>query len=383
MATFTPTQAKEALESGYLPDDPRNARVVEDQAHDDVDQNSERASKIIVPYLLERVAEFRELSDLRQKGWNNPDGDAFFRRQRRSADKCNERTAVYFYKLMKGIGEELHQTTNAFVIQQARPGQHSILDMCMAPGGFLATALNKNPGSRALAFSLPISSGGHKVRLPKDSNVDQRFLDVTMLAADMGVGTVPEGHPDAGNFLSRQFGLDQLFDLVLCDGQVLRTHVRAPYREKREARRLTTTQLALGLEHLRPSGTMIVLLHKLEAWDTVNLLWRFHKFSSVRLFKPKTGHATRSSFYMIATDIQVEHPEAVRAIEGWKAAWRVATFSSDEEYRKVIRDSELSVDEMLDDFGSELARLGREIWKVQADALAKAPFIRDRKAGSG
>ena len=281
---------------------------------------------------------------------------------------------------MKDIGQELHRSTNAFAIQQVHTRPLIILDMCMAPGGFLATALSRNPGSRALAFSLPISCGGHKVRLPSDSNVEQRFLDVTMLAADMGVERIPEDHPDAGNFLPRQFKTPQLFDLVLCDGQVLRTHARAPYRENREARRLTTAQLALGLQHLEPGGTMVMLLHKLEAWDTVNLVWRFQKFSSVRLFKPKTGHAKRSSFYMVATSIQSQHPEAVRAVERWKTTWRAATFDSDEEYREVLWDSELSVDEFLEDFGPELVELGREIWKVQADALAKAPFIRETKS---
>src|SRR2546423_6558730 len=75
--------------------------------------------------------------------------------------------------------------------------------------------------------------------------------------------------PDARSLLPQQFDPGQLFDLVLCDGQVLRTHVRAPYREMREARRLAVTQLAIGLEHLRIGGTMVVLLHKVEATDTV------------------------------------------------------------------------------------------------------------------
>jgi hypothetical protein len=144
----------------------------------------------------------------------------------------------------------------------------------------------------------------HKALLPRDPNVRLRFLDVTMLATDMGVSVIPAEHVDAGNFLPQQFDPSQVFDLVLCDGRVLRTHARASYREKREARRLTIVQLALGLEHVRPGGTMVVLLHKLEAWDTVSLLYRFAKFSSVRFFKPKTGHAKRSSFYMVASDIK-------------------------------------------------------------------------------
>ncbi|KAK6949831.1 hypothetical protein Daesc_008152 [Daldinia eschscholtzii] len=336
-------------------------------------------SNIIKTYLLERSEEFREINELRQRGWDNPEGDSFFQKQRQNADRSDEQTATYFFKLMIRIGHELHRSTGAFATQ---PGsQHpNILDMCMAPGGFLEVALSKSPASSALAFSLPVSDGGHKVFLRKDLDVEIRYLDVTMLAADMGVDKIPKDHPDADRFLPSQLDQHIYFDPVFCDGQVLRTHSRAPYRAQREAKRLTATQLALGLNHLRPGGTMIVLLYKLEAWDTVNILWIFSKFSVVKLVKPKSGHAKRSSFYMVATNIQSRHPDAIQAIDTWKAAWKVATFGSDEEYQRMIWNGELDVEQLLDEFGLELMALGKEIWRVQADALAKAPFIQCRSA---
>ena len=254
-----------------------------------------------------------------------------------------------------------------------------ILDMCMAPGGFLQTALSVNPTAHAVAFSLPMGMGGHKVLIPKDEKIVLKFLDITMLAVDMGVVDFPLDHEEYSRFLPCHFGAEDMFDLVLCDGQVLRTQSRAEYREKREARRLSVTQLALGLEHIRAGGTMIMLLHKVEAWHTVSLLYSFSKFSSVRLFKPTTGHTKRSSFYMVATKIQRQHPEAVRAIEKWKAIWKAGTFGNDEEYWKAVRDCDPDVKEVLKDFGLSLVELGRETWATQARALAKAPFIRARE----
>ncbi|OQE68739.1 hypothetical protein PENNAL_c0147G00230 [Penicillium nalgiovense] len=192
----------------------------------------------------------------------------------------------------------------------------------------------------------------------------------------MGVEQIPQGHSDAKNFLPRQFESNQLFELAICDGQVLRKHERAAYREVREARRLTVTQLSLGLQFLRPGGTMILLLHKLEAWDTVTLVYTFSQFSSVQLFKPKSGHAKRSSFYMVATGIQSQSDKALRAINRWKRIWRVATFGSDDEYREELRKEDLQVETVIERFGQELVALGNEIWKVQANALKKAPFVK-------
>jgi 23S rRNA U2552 (ribose-2'-O)-methylase RlmE/FtsJ len=274
---------------------------------------------------------------------------------------------------MQRIGEEIHNTTMGLATRTV-PG--TILDMCVAPGGFLATAKRLNPGAEVMGFSLPPSDGGYSVLLPEDQQSSVTFLDITMLAADMGVTNLPEGHQDIGNFLPRQFGETQLFELVVCDGQVLRTHTREPSREAREPTRLKTVQLALGLEHMKPGGTILVLFHKLESWDTACYVRKFSEFSSVRLFKPRAGHATRSSFYMVASNVQSQHPNALLAVEKWKAVWRAATFGSEEEFIEALCDAGPSAEKLLEEFGSELVNHGREIWLVQAQALARASFVK-------
>ena len=279
---------------------------------------------------------------------------------------------------MQRVGDELHRTTLGFATR-TYPGH--ILDMCAAPGGFLTTAMKYNPGSQITAFSLPPSDGGYNVFLTGDNNDCVKFLDITMLAADMGITDIPEEHPDAGKFLPRALKEMQLFDLVLCDGHVLRTHapVRASYRETREPARLKTTQLALGLEHLKQGGTMIVLFHKFESWDTVCFIRRFSKFSSVQLYKPTAGHTKRSSFYMVATNVKPQDPEAILAIRHWKAVWRAATFGTDEDFAEVLRNGEGSAEELLNEFSSVLVEHGRKVWETQANALARAPFIKNKR----
>lgn len=281
---------------------------------------------------------------------------------------------------MKQIGREMHERTGgALAITNDAVEKLIILDLCMAPGGFLSTALEINPGARALGMSLPEGNGGHKVLLPDDANVTCNFLDITMLATDMGTTHIPADHPDATNFLPQHFHSDQLFDIVFCDGQVLRTHERAAYRERREASRLTLTQLAIGLEHLRPGGTIVVLLHRVEMIKSVSLLYTFSKFSSVQLFKPVKHHAKRSSFYMVATDVQSGDADARGAVAAWKKQWEAATFGTEEVYRKALWEESVDVVKVLEEFGPELVRMGREVWSIQADALSVAPWVRRQK----
>ncbi|RAL08840.1 uncharacterized protein BO97DRAFT_353191 [Aspergillus homomorphus CBS 101889] len=331
-------------------------------------------SRIMISYLKENVPVFRELCELRQKGWENSKGDRYFTKQRSIADKPSLSSREHFFRLMKDIGQEIHDATGALRIKGAQPG--NILDMCAAPGGFLEITLQLNPDARALAISLPSTKGGHPFRMSIDRRIETKYLDLTMLAADMGVVEISKSHPDAANFLPKQFGPDQVFDLILCDGQVLRTQDRAAYREQtRERRRLVISQLVLGLEHLRPGGTMVILLHHLEGYDVVKLVYAFSRFSSIRLYKPTKGHTTRSSFYLLASDVQNTNSQATRAIKEWKDFWYTATFETEEMYVKALTDG-IGAEAIIEAFGRELIKLGTEVWSIQAKALKRAPFTK-------
>lgn len=290
---------------------------------------------------------------------------------------------MFFYTLMKTIGRELAESTIAFQTDLP-PADIRILDMCMAPGGFLETALVKLPKSTATAFTLPVTSGGHEVLLPSyiKRRVKEIHVDITMLAKDMGIDSIPDDHPEANDFLPQNFHPDLQFDLVICDGQVLRTHERLSYRERLEAMRLTTAQLALGLEHLRPGGTMIVLLHGLDSYKTVRLLWDFSRFSFVQVHKPqsKAAHQKKSSFYMVASYVNSSDPAALECIARWKARWKEATFGSHEHFLAIYENELKDLDDILETFGPQLVRFGKDVWNVQAKALEVLVANLDYKA---
>jgi hypothetical protein len=81
---------------------------------------------------------------------------------------------------------------------------------------------------------------------------------------------------------------------------------------------------------------MMTLLHRVEILDTVELLRQFARFSCIQLYKPARAHAKRKSFYLVASNVQVEHADAMEAQEGWKRTWKIATFSGEEEFGKLV-----------------------------------------------
>lgn len=205
--------------------------------------------------------------------------------------------------MMREIGDEMQAATGAFHQNSGSEDGAAIIDLCMAPGGYTTSALKYNPTAKATDITLPPDNGGHEVLL-NSSRSTVFYLDITMFAKEFGVGEVPSTHPEHDSFsLERPF-INQEFDLVICDGQVLRTHERAEYREPTEATRLTCSQLILTLQCIRYGGTIIILLHKIEALNTLELLYLFSQFSGIEVFKPLKKHAMRKTFYLIAKNFQ-------------------------------------------------------------------------------
>ncbi|KAH6635832.1 hypothetical protein F5144DRAFT_591164 [Chaetomium tenue] len=201
------------------------------------DENTKRrvtTKTIIHEYLLERLPVYGELRELQRQGWESETGDSHFQQQRQRADHADARTKIAFFNLMRDIGFELDKATSALTIDHDADTRPAILDLCMAPGGFSAAALQRNPSALLRGISLPRDLGGHEMLLRTYSSTDPNadtyisFRDITLLAEEMGtpLSSIPASHPDAASFSADRPFLDQKFDLVFCDGQVLRTHER-------------------------------------------------------------------------------------------------------------------------------------------------------------
>ena len=312
-------------------------------------------------------------------------GDSYFQKQRRTADNPDMRTSRAFFNLMQRIGNEMHETTGVMSLVDTG----NILDLCMAPGGYSASALKFSPWASVSGATLPEEHGGHKLLVRdgfRGASVRVWQGDLTSLVGDMGIddGEIPERHADFGDFQKDEVWSGERFDLVFCDGQVLRSHSHnmAESRQLCEARRLTCSQLLIALRHVRAGGSMVVLLHKIDRWDTILTIRTFDRIASITLFKPLAAHKSRSSFYLVAKNIQPDHEDALAGIRDWTKSWKDATFHNRtgedafSGYQSADVVLKKQVMEAMDEFGERLITLGETPWKIQKEAIEKSPWFK-------
>lgn len=316
------------------------------------------------------------------QGWEEESGDVYFQKRRRNADTANLWLRGKFYKMMEEIALEMDTVTGALSFNRNDGSTLRVLDLCMAPGGYSRAILDVNPTASIDGISLSPDDGGHEMLLPfgaEDRRVSVLFTDITMLATEYGIDMeeIPKDHPDALNFTSLRPYPNQEYDLVLCDGQVLRAQIRESYRKRCEPARLMNAQLILGLQRIKPGGTLIILLHKLETWHSMMLIRSFCMFATVELFKPIKAHGIKSSFYMVAKDVRPHSAECKIALKRYKSFWHNETFRDGVGFDECddADEGREEVETVLEEFGPKLAELGRGIWTIQADALEKAPFM--------
>ena len=120
-----------------------------------------------------------------------------------------------------------------------------------------------------------------------------------------------------------------------------------------------------------------MLLHKIEAWDTMELLYLFSLFADIEVFKPVKKHAIRSTFYLVAKNVRPDEEAASVAVGAWRRAWWNATFGGEEGTGA----GRIGVDDeymrsVIDEFGERFAMLAKPVWKIQMDALERSDFVR-------
>lgn len=151
----------------------------------------------------------------------------------------------------KPIDSPMEAKTSALTPGDLGVQPFQVLDLCMAPGGFTWGTLQYNRAAIAYGITLPSKIGGYKnwFTLPPERI---KFVDITMLANEFGVETIPMSHPDHSLFLTERPFADHRFQLIFCGGAVLRSHERSEHRREFERTRLTMSQLILAMQRIIP-----------------------------------------------------------------------------------------------------------------------------------
>jgi len=270
-----------------------------------------------------------------------------------------------------------------------------ILDICMAPGGYSAVALRFNPYAEIHGITLPRSSGGYSIQF--SGKIAQLiYQDINYYLPDFPDGRkVPATHIDASLFIDfPKFGCtgaesdprpahqadspriaqsNDAFNLIFCDGNVLRTHVRADHRadKNREAGRLTYSQLILAMTNIAHGGTVIILLHHIDNWFNVRLLQEFSTFSTISLFKSTAHHQMTSAFYLITKNIQAGNLKE-EILNKWKENWWSLTFGGEDGLGTALAaPNDNEIDEVLKESGEKIRTMAEPAWKTQKVGLER------------
>ncbi|RFU30035.1 hypothetical protein B7463_g6341, partial [Scytalidium lignicola] len=329
----------------------------------------DQSTKLVHQSLLKEEPEF-----VRVKAFRDRQGDEHFKKQREISDATTKKDETVFFFMMRQIAEEMHAAVSIFDVSIYPDDEMKVLDLCMAPGGYSAAVLKHHKKARVFGITLPESLGGHEVVLDKSKLAGLQKIDITMLVGEFSNQPVPANHPERSNFLMVRPFRHHSFHLIFCDGIILRSHERANQRKVVEAFRLRFSQLILALHRISEGGTIVMLLHKVDQWSSMLILYQFSKFSSTELFKPIKKHGARSSFYMVAKNVNPKHPAAQEALQSWRDGWWTSTFGGEDGLGEEIEYPEVFVNEVIEEFGKTLALLGGPIWKIQADALSKTDY---------
>jgi len=219
----------------------------------------------------------------------------------------------------------------------------------MAPGGFTDVAMEKNPKGEFYGITLPKQKGGHEVLVSSSQLRGCRSIDVTMLRELAAGKEIPKSHPEYLSFLIEKPYKFHSFHLIFCDGIVLRSklplfkgkvcsiylpeiaHERPIHRHNRETERmrLVTAQLTLAMSRIVHGGTIILLQHKLDSWTPARIVYSLSKFANICVFKPEKKHASRSSFYTIARNINTLSVDFRTFLKRCQDDWYEATFGGE------------------------------------------------------
>lgn len=180
------------------------------------------------------------------------------------------------------------------------------------------------------------------------------------------------------NFLARSQNPwpTKSFDIILCNHGVARRGDKANPRPDEEVEndllRMHAAHIMFSLLHVKEGGTVILLLKKIEAWDTIQILYAFSQFSELSTFKSTDIYAAVAPFVLVAKRVRPGSRAARDLYKKQKWLWLSVTAPEALNALVPISRKEPSIEEVLKSFGNEYLKLGRQPWEAQLKGVREA-----------
>ncbi|KAJ7216974.1 hypothetical protein GGX14DRAFT_601613 [Mycena pura] len=328
-------------------------------------------ARILTQELIVRGAdELQILQDVRKQGARDaPEHESYAQHEKKVAENASARKNCYWFSKMKAVFKEMDDQTACI----PRKGPLRFLDLGCCPGGFTSYILSKNPSAQGIGISSEIETGGHRFLLEDRhrSRCKIHYADlICYRLAPLPASVMPENKV----IHTLPFDAAKRFDVVLLDGYQLR---KQPSARPGDQDRLLISQIIIGLQTVKKSGTLVIKLADAEQIITAKLLYMFDILSaSLETFKPRYMHATRATFYAVAKGAGGGRGAArlPALVDKFKALWVDLTIGggdgagrglNEEDLNFIISTTEVRRAEHLD----RLIALSRKVWDVQAGAL--------------
>ncbi|KAJ3762300.1 hypothetical protein EV360DRAFT_79455 [Lentinula raphanica] len=322
----------------------------------------------------------KHLEELRRAGWGDADLDDHYKKQRRIADSPNSQTEMAWFRRMKGIFQELDEQASIVPASE----RFTFLDLGFCPGGFASYILSRNTAAFGTGISLPIKQSGHRILL--EQHLCQRFEPHY---DDLGYYNLLNVNEEYTLFLHNirlrdlpRTICNSLYDLVILDGNYLRTYVdpnlEAPDSEQQwGAHRLIISQIIISLQTIAPGGSIVMRLRRPESLITATILYMLDEISSdLKLVKPRTMHATRGTFYAVAKGVGSNDQSRKKKDEylfQFRLLWYQISFGGNDGQGRYLNGKDIefiaSCDQLLRGYAERLGKLSTHVWRIQAESL--------------
>ncbi|KAK7043987.1 hypothetical protein VNI00_008155, partial [Paramarasmius palmivorus] len=238
------------------------------------------------------------------------------------------------------------------------------------PGGFSSYILSRYPLASGTGISLPVESGGHACLLEDD------FLHrYNLIWADVTSFQLGPAYINSPSLLPFPFAPDTPpFNLVILDGHPLRTAGDSVHLI---GDRLLVSSLILGLFSISPGGTIILKLSMPDRKITAQIIYILDMLSGdLRTWKPVDIHATRSTFYAIATGVGTgkEARRYGEYLKRFKELWEELMFGGDSGQGRQLEPEDLNfavTEWSMKGYVDRYNKLCQHIWEVEAASLAQ------------